>query len=918
MNFTPRIFALALAATLVAGAASAAPKDLVSRIDSALQAARSTRPASMPSSELVSSPLTSRIGVDVSFKARPGVWTPMQIKGDRLQAATADSVATARTFLRANRGLLRLQDPDRELALTATADDELGFRHLRFEQRWRGLAVWPAQVVLHLDEAGSVYLLDGAYVPTPRLQAEPVVDAAAAAARASRLVPGARSVSTPELFVFAPGSRPSRLAWRMQVEVSAESRWLVVIDAVSGAKLLAYDQVLHAAATGAGRDLDGVTRNLNLWRSGADYYLVDTSKPMFDRGSAPPLRATTRGAILLYDVQNGDDPALAVPVRSRNAASWAPADAVSAAYALSATYDYFLQVHGRDSLDGHGGNLYAYVRFDRGLQNALWNGEAMLFGDARPYAGAFDIVAHELTHGVTQNTAGLLYQDQPGALNEAFSDIFGQAVEARLEGAADWRLGDGLGSPLRDMRNPGSLFILDRPFPSRMSEMIAPGDPFLDRLSGRDNGGVHINNSIVNRAFYLLADGLPGAVGMTDAERIFFRALTLHLTSNAQFLDARLACVQSAEELFGAGSAQALKTAEAFDRVEIFDSSHTPTPPDGLHGPDSALAVSFSLSGGGFVLQRREEALSDPGKGRRLGSFLAGVDRPAVSGDGTLAFFLNAAGDACFIRTDGNRAPSCLGLPGKIHAVAMSQDVTRFALVPTGTQNHIEIVDLPSRRAIGYTLPAPALRAGSMDFTMSGGHLVYEALTSVTLPDGTRAGAWSLYALDLTTGQPLVMVPPVAGLDLANPSPSRAADGFLAFEGEDAETGAAVVFTLDLDRAEVKAAAMVEAGPAVPGYTADDGALVFSGPSEAPTPTTRALYWQDLAGDRLTAVGDPVMWLDNATHGAVYRRGKPQPVKLTTVAAPGAGYAAYFEPADLERIVAALKEWGRRLREGKP
>lgn len=530
------------------------------------------------------------LSVDVSVKVRPGVGTPMQIRGTRLQRATADllggepDLATARTFLSANRKLLLLQDPDKELALAGRLQDELGLRHLKFEQRFQGLPVWPSEVILHLDGEGNVYLLDGAYVPTPRVaRTEPALSAEAAVRKVRTIVPeGDRAVvSPPELILYAPGTRgprDPRLAWRVETESALDQRWLVVIDAVDGAQLLAYNQAFHAAVPGFDRDLSGKARDLDVWREGSSYYLVDTSKPMYDPASVPPLPAFTRGAIFLFDLQNQDDPSKAVLVTSRNAHSWAPADAVSAAFGLSSSYDYFQEVHGRSSLDGAGSNLYAFVRFDRGLQNALWNGEAILFGDAYPYAGAYDVVAHELTHGVTQHSANLIYQDQPGALNEAFSDIFGQAVEARIEGSADWIVGDDLGSPIRSMENPGEFAIEGRPYPSRMSELVGPDDPLLDRLPGRDSGGVHVNSGIVNRAFYLLAEGLPGAIGMNDAERIFYRALTLHLTSNAQFLDARLACIQSARELFGKGSPQELRTIEAFDEVEIIDNAPTCEP----------------------------------------------------------------------------------------------------------------------------------------------------------------------------------------------------------------------------------------------------------------------------------------------------------------------------------------------------
>jgi bacillolysin len=872
--FTPRALAPALALTLLAGPASADPRIqarslatapaapiavspseiFAARVGSALQAARSPRGQGIApaASVLQTAPLASRVGVDVSFKVRPGVGSAMQIRGSRLQNAHGTDLATAQTFLSANRSLLRLQDPERELAPAGRFQDELGLSHLRFEQRYQGLRVWPAEVLVHLDEEGSVYLLNGAYVPTPTVGVRPVFSAGAAVRKARTVVPEG-SATEPELFVFAPGDRAPRLAWRVEVEVSEASRWLVVIDAVNGARLLAYDQVMHAHAAGSGRDLSGATRELDLWRSGKTFYMVDTSKAMFDGGSAPPMPATTRGAIFVFDLKNQDDPARALAVSSRNPASWAPAEAVSAAFGLSSAYDYFLEVHGRSSLDAKGGNLYAFVRYGKGVANALWNGEAMLFGDGRPYAGALDVVGHELTHGITQHSAGLMYSDQPGALNEAFSDIFGQAVEARIEGGADWVVGDDLGTPLRDMRNPRSLNVFPgHPYPSRMSEIVGPGDPLLDRMPGRDNGGVHVNSSIVNRAFYLLAEGLPGAIGMEDAARIFYRALTIHLTGNSQFLDARLACIQSAEELFGAGSVQALKTADAFDEVEIFEAG--PPAPRVPDSADSALGISFSFSAGGFVLQRRETGDPQP-----LGT--AGVARPSVSGDGKLAFYVDTAKDACFVAIDGNRPPSCLGLPGRIRSASMSRGSSLFGFV---LDNVITIVDLDAKTETTYELPL--LHAGTLDFAAGGRYVFFDALD---------AEGWGVYALDRDLRQLLEVVRPVAGLDVVFPSLSRTGDGFLAFEADDPESGGATVYTLDLATGDLKAAAFVEAGPAVASYTANDGALVFS--DRSATPTTRSLFWQELAGDWMTAVGDPVLWLENATHGVAWRRLTGQP-----------------------------------------
>lgn len=158
-------------------------------------------------------------------------------------------------------------------------------------------------------------------------------------------------------------------------------------------------------------------------------------------------------------------------ITSANANDWSLADGVSAAFNFSKTYDYYLAQHGRNSLDGNGGNITAVVRVGE-YDNASWNGNVkiMLFGNVKPYPRALDVVGHELTHGLTESSAGLVYELQSGALNEAFSDIFGEMVEAYVGGATRILARDQAGQVFRDFQNPGSLTIggLNRPYPSKM------------------------------------------------------------------------------------------------------------------------------------------------------------------------------------------------------------------------------------------------------------------------------------------------------------------------------------------------------------------------------------------------------------------------------------------------------------------
>lgn len=506
---------------------------------------------------------------------------------------------TAQYFFQRYRPYLRLDDPQTELQLERVFTDSLKRTHLRYSQYYGGLNVWPAILNVHLDGKGNVDLMNGSYVPTPReINLYPTIEEDDALVMARAKVPDGKQaqVGQRELIVYAPTHGATRLAWKFHLDVAFDARWVVVIDAHNNSLLGIYNNVITLAAltafsggpvwdeetflqasqtagrrvSASGIDLFGQRRPLNVWQeSNGRFYLVDTSKPMFNS-------TTLNGFIAIFDAAHRTNANSFVLVSSdKQHSGWLP-DGVSAAFNLSKTYDYYLNRHGRNSINGQRGNIGAFVRYGVNFNNAGWTDaggeDILIFGDARRYAGALDIVAHEASGGVSQHAVGFIYQDQSGALTEAFSDIFAESVETYVVGAADWLVGGALAKPLRNMKNPSALeFYPGHRYPSKMSQYV--NGPILNNFINRDNGGVHINSGIVNRAFYLLAAGLKGAIGLRAAEKIFYRALTIHLTPNSQFLDARLACIQAAEELYGATSTRVKQVAAAFDAVEIFDDS---------------------------------------------------------------------------------------------------------------------------------------------------------------------------------------------------------------------------------------------------------------------------------------------------------------------------------------------------------
>ena len=418
-----------------------------------LQAAAPFTPQLTPEQSQALSELETRCPGEVSVVLRPLAGTPRQIKGEVLQRAqhgfstgSDPQLTTARTFLRTNCDLLRLDDPHAELTLVRRHTDELGRTHLRFQQEYRGVPVWPADVIVHLNPEGHVDVMNGAFVPTPKkLGTAPVLDAADAAEYArTGLTDGAEAeVTASELIIYAPGDTPPRLAWKLELAIDLTSRWLVVIDAVNGAELTAYSLVMHQRVAGSGVDLFGRTRPLNVWRQDGLFWMVDTSKLMFD----PSLDPSERGVIWIYDARNQEleSPNHSLVPSFSPTSGWLP-DTVSASYNLSQAYDYYLERHNRNSFDDQGASIPAIVRIGGEHQNnAFWTGSVMGFGDGELYAGALDVVGHELTHAVIQYSANLIYQNQPGALNESFADIFGEMIEARTAGRPDWLVGQQLG-----------------------------------------------------------------------------------------------------------------------------------------------------------------------------------------------------------------------------------------------------------------------------------------------------------------------------------------------------------------------------------------------------------------------------------------------------------------------------------------
>lgn len=421
--------------------------------------------------------------------------------------------------------------------------DELGVEHVRMQQFHNGIPVTAGDFVVHLKGA-RVIAANGHVIGDFPDSTVPAFAPETAQEHARQLIAKHKAdhaadaqYSEPRLEIFNRGlfsdgfNDRSRLAWFVEVTGFA-LREFIWIDAQTGAILLNFSQLAEAK-----------------------------NRLIYNGNHTSSLPGTL--------------------MRSEGGAATGDADADNAYTYAGITYDYFLNNHGRDSFNSTGGAIISTVHhcgsgYPQGTtcpdyQNAAWTGSQMLYADG--FSAADDVVAHELTHAVTDYSANLFYYMQSGALNESYSDIFGETVDL-LDGLGNdasnvrWRAGEDLAiGAIRDMMTP-TLYG----DPGKMS------DSTYFYCGFGDNGGVHINSGIPNHAYALMVDGgtynnttITG-IGLTKAAKIQYRALTLYLTSGATFVDNFNSLNQSCTDLIGTvgiTSADCVEVAKALQAVEM-------------------------------------------------------------------------------------------------------------------------------------------------------------------------------------------------------------------------------------------------------------------------------------------------------------------------------------------------------------
>lgn len=491
-----------------------------------------------------------------------------------------------------------------------TDTDAMGYRHERYQQYYQGIPVERATYVVH-SRAGQIEWLSGALKPLadnslsirPSLTAAQALRSALAFVHASKYMwqePGqevhaqeaegkATFYPSGELVVIENALSMDRtkagqptLAWKFNIYATQPvSRAWVYVDAHSG-EVVNQDAIIkHTAATATFATAYSGTRSI------ANDQVSSTSYR---------LRETTRGlGIETYNMKKGTSYTAAIDFTDADN-NWTSAEynntnkdwvAGDAHFGAQCTYDYWSAVHGRNSYNNAGAKIKSYVHFSSAYDNAYWDGSVMTYGDGGSYfrpLTSMDVCGHEIGHAVCEYTANLAYENESGAMNEGFSDIWGACIEARavstygLTGKSTWLIGEEIslpsfGAALRSMSNPNQF---QQPDTYQGTYWAATTSNPTD---ANDYGGVHTNSGVLNYWFYLLSQGGSGTndkgnafsvtgATMAKAEKIAFLTET-SLSASSTFAAARTAAINAATTLYGAGSAEVIATTNAWYAVGV-------------------------------------------------------------------------------------------------------------------------------------------------------------------------------------------------------------------------------------------------------------------------------------------------------------------------------------------------------------
>ncbi|NVO02253.1 MAG: M4 family metallopeptidase [Bacteroidetes bacterium] len=471
----------------------------------------------------------------------------------------------------------------------AKTSDNLGFTHYKFQQYYNGVKVENAVYLIHAKNgiavSGNGNTYSGINVGiVPNFSSEKAIQYATKHINAEKYMwenqaeenllktmknnSKATYFPQPELIILKDKAN-YKLAYKMSVYAQKPiSNNYVFVDAQNGEIIKTINRIQNTDVPGIAHTKYAGTQNI----------ITDSVGPGVYR-----LRETTNGGgIQTFNMNQGTNYGASVDFTDtdndwNNVNAQQDEAATDAHFGAEKTLAYFKQKFNRDSYDNANAILYGFVHYDVNYANASWDGVRMTYGDGdgSQYSAltSLDVAGHEISHAVTEHSANLIYQDESGALNESFSDIFGTCIEFFADSAnGDWYIGEDFdltgANGFRSMSDPNSKQNPDTYY----------GQYWV--TDGSDMGGVHTNSGVQNYWFYLLSDGGIGTndlgrtynvtgIGIDSAAQIAYRNLTVYLTESSNYMDARQGAIAAAEDLYGSCSMAAQQTANAWYAVGV-------------------------------------------------------------------------------------------------------------------------------------------------------------------------------------------------------------------------------------------------------------------------------------------------------------------------------------------------------------
>jgi len=777
--------------------------------------------------------------------------------------------------------------------------DSQGITHIRTLQQYKGVDIYGSESTLHID-AGRERFTGSFHNPGPDTKTSPSISAMAAVQKVVTDVSRVtvyKELSSKEkdlldygspknsLVLLNDGEDNYRLAWVVSIRPNFIEEWKYFIDATNGDIIRKYNNTnSDGPVTANATDLNGVVQTINTYLDAEVYYMINFAETMY-------VPSTGEGIIMTLDANNTSASTLDYKYVTSVNNTWSQRNTVSAHNNATRTFRYFKETFGRNSLNDKGGNIISFVNVteDDGssMENAFWNGKAVFYGNGgtsfTSLAGALDVAAHELGHGVISNTANLEYYGQSGAMNESYADIFGSMVDRE-----DWLIGEDVtrtsyspSGALRNMADPHNMGTsLSQSYwqPKTVTEMY---------LGSEDNGGVHINSGIGNYAYYLYAT----AVTKEKAERVFYRALDNYLTSTSQFIDWRIAVMQAASDLYGASSQEVTKAGDAFTAVGIQEEVQVEKTQDYTVNSGQEYLLSYDTYAGDTQTLYRS---SVTGTDLVPLSTTEMMGKVSVTDDGTVAVFVSTDHHIRYMTLDpSNLQEQILSTSADWDNVAISKDGNRLAAISKYIDSTIYVFDLvgggPPKEFPLYnpttshsnTDAGGVLYADAIEFNITGEYLIYDACNILRSSTGDDIYYWDIGFMNVWDNNAGVFgdgtISKLFGslpenVSVGNPVFSKNSPWIIAFDYIDDVNGVYDVYGADLN--EGRAGRICQNNTlGYPSFSKNDSKIAFTRLYLSNNESVECVATIGLAADKISPSGSITRVVDYAKWPVFYAIG---------------------------------------------